>query len=96
MNIRAFPSTTSMPKVFNCAWISMHGEGAVLSVALLCIRYLSDAAYVRWSITFILFKGSELAPMTLADDEELLSRAYPSQVGQHCAAVGPALVAHYG
>ena len=51
---------------------------------------------MRWSITFILFKGSELAPMTLADDEELLSRAYPSQMGQHCAAVGPALVAHYG
>ena len=53
------------------------------------------AEYVRWSITFLLFKGSELGAFTSGDDEELISKEFPFAKGQHCGAVGSALVSHY-
>ena len=53
------------------------------------------AGYVRWSITLILFKGSELGEFAHGDDEKLISQEFPAAAGRHCAAVGPALAAHY-
>ena len=50
---------------------------------------------MRWSITFFLFKGSELGTFTHGDDEELISKEFPAAARQHCAAVGSALVSHY-
>ena len=50
---------------------------------------------MRWSITLILFKGGELGDFTHGDDEVLISQEFPQAEGRHCAAVGPALAAHY-
>ena len=56
---------------------------------------VSFTEYVRWSIGFILFKGSDLGVFTSGDDEELISKEFPAAARQHCGAVGAALVSHY-
>lgn len=51
--------------------------------------------YRRWSINTILFKGSDLNSEHIApDDEQSISVDLPRAKGQHCGAVGQALVVH--
>lgn len=54
-----------------------------------------NVGYDRWSISFIIFKGSELGIFEHGEDELLISKDFPEAAGKHCGVVPKALVAHY-
>lgn len=51
--------------------------------------------YQRWSINTIMFRGDDLNAESISgDDEQSISVDLPQELGQHCGAVGQALVVH--
>ncbi|KAI9140079.1 hypothetical protein BKA69DRAFT_1081742 [Paraphysoderma sedebokerense] len=49
----------------------------------------------RWSINFFILNSSNTV-ITMKDDEQEIAVEIPKRLGRHCAAVGKALVVHYG
>jgi hypothetical protein len=56
---------------------------------------LHAQGYVRWSINFMAFKGSEMGRVTSSDDEEQISREFPQLWRRHCGAVGNTVASHF-